>query len=157
MDKSKLKVYGIFILITEAIGAVAGLLTSLGMERYAMVEKPALTPPDIVFPIAWSILYALMAIGAARVWLTEESGERSRCLRLYGVQLAMNFLWSIFFFNFQMYGFSFFWLLGLLAVIILMTVSFYRTDKIAAYLQIPYILWVSFAGYLNYMVWMLNR
>lgn len=157
MDKSKLKVYGIFILITEAIGAVAGLLTSLGMDKYAMAEKTALTPPDIVFPIAWSILYALMATGAARVWLAEESGERARGLRLYGIQLAMNFLWSILFFNFQLYGFSFFWLLGLLAVIILMTISFSKTDRLAAYLQIPYILWVSFAGYLNYMIWMLNK
>lgn len=157
MNKSKLKIYGIFILITEAIGTVAGLLTALGMEKYAMVKKPPLTPPDIVFPIVWSILYALMAIGAARVWLSGESGERARGLRLYGIQLAMNFLWSIFFFNFQLYGFSFFWLLGLLVAIILMTLSFSKTDKPAAYLQIPYILWVSFAGYLNYMVWMLNR
>lgn len=157
MEKSKWKVYGIFVLITETIGAVAGLLTSLGMERYAAVQKPELTPPSIVFPIVWTILYALMAIGAARVWMSEESGERARGLRLYGVQLFMNFLWSVFFFNFQAYGFSFFWLLGLLAVIVLMTISFSRTDKIAAYLQIPYILWVSFAAYLNYMVWMLNK
>lgn len=156
MDKSKLKVYGIFVLITEAIGAVAGLLTSLGMNAYEAAEKPALTPPAIVFPIAWTILYALMGIGAARIWMSEESGERARGLRLYGVQLFMNFLWSIFFFNFQAYGFSFFWLLLLLAAIVLMTLSFYKTDKISAYLQIPYILWVSFAAYLNYMVWMLN-
>lgn len=157
MDKSKLKVYGIFVLITEAIGAVSGLLTSLGMEEYALAKKPALTPPDIVFPIAWTILYALMGVGVARVWLTEESGERSRGLRLYGIQLAMNFLWSIIFFNFHAYGFAFFWLLTLFAVILFMTYSFSKTDKIAAYLQIPYILWVSFAIYLNYMVWMLNR
>lgn len=157
MDKSKLRVYGIFILVTEAVGTVAGLLTSLGMEKYAAVEKPALTPPDIVFPIAWSILYALMAVSAARIWLTEESTERERGLKLYVIQLGMNFIWSIFFFNFQLYGFSFFWLLLLLAVIILMAVSFYKMDRIAAYLLIPYILWVSFAGYLNFMVWMLNR
>ncbi len=157
MDKSKLKVYGFFILITETVGTVAGLLTSLGMEKYAMVEKPELNPPDIVFPIVWSILYALMAVSAARIWLTEESVERERGLKLYVIQLGMNFLWSIFFFNFQFYGFAFFWLLGLLAVIILMTISFYKMDRIAAYLLIPYILWVSFAGYLNFMVWMLNR
>lgn len=156
MDKSKLKVYGIFVLITEAIGAVAGLLTSLGMSAYEAVDKPSLTPPPIVFPIVWTILYALMGIGAARIWLSDESGERARGLRLYGVQLFMNFLWSIFFFNFQAYGFSFLWLLLLLAAIVFMTYSFYRTDKTAAYLQIPYILWVSFAAYLNYMVWTLN-
>lgn len=157
MDKSKLKVYGLFILITEAVGTVAGLLTTLGMERYSAVEKPALTPPEIVFPIVWTILYALMAVGAARVWLTEESEEKDKGLKLYVVQLGMNFLWSILFFNFQAYGFSFFWLLGLLSVIVLMTLTFYKSDRIAAYLQIPYILWVSFAGYLNFMVWLLNR
>ena len=156
MDKSKLKLYGLFILITEAVGTVAGLLTSLGMEKYSAVVKPALTPPEIVFPIVWTILYALMAVSAARIWLTEESAERDRGLKLYVVQLGMNFLWSIFFFNFQAYGFSFFWLIGLLVAIVLMTISFYKTDKIAAYLLIPYILWVSFAGYLNFMVWMLN-
>lgn len=157
MDKSKLKVYGLFILITEAVGTVAGLLTTLGMEKYSAVEKPALTPPEIVFPIVWTILYALMAVGAARVWLTEESEEKDKGLKLYVVQLGMNFLWSILFFNFQAYGFSFFWLLGLLSVIVLMTLTFYKSDRIAAYLQIPYILWVSFAGYLNFMVWLLNR
>lgn len=157
MDKSKLKVYGLFILITEAVGTVAGLLTTLGMERYSAVEKTALTPPEIVFPIVWTILYALMAVGAARVWLTEESEEKDKGLKLYVVQLGMNFLWSILFFNFQAYGFSFFWLLGLLSVIVLMTLTFYKSDRIAAYLQIPYILWVSFAGYLNFMVWLLNR
>ena len=157
MDKSKLKVYGLFILITEAVGTVAGLLTTLGMEKYSAVEKPALTPPEIVFPIVWTILYALMAVGAARVWLTEESEEKDKGLKLYVVQLCMNFLWSILFFNFQAYSLSFFWLLGLLLVIVLMTLTFYKSDRIAAYLQIPYILWVSFAGYLNFMVWLLNR
>lgn len=157
MDKSKLKVYGLFILITEAVGTVAGLLTTLGMEKYSAVEKPALTPPEIVFPIVWTILYALMAVGAARVWLTEESEEKDKGLKLYVVQLGMNFLWSILFFNFQAYGLSFFWLLGLLLVIVLMTLTFYKSDRISAYLQIPYILWVSFAGYLNFMVWLLNR
>lgn len=157
MDKSKWKTYGLFILITEAIGAVAGLLTSLGMSAYEAVEKPALTPPPIVFPIVWTILYALMGVSAARIWLSEESGERARGLRLYGVQLAMNFLWSIFFFDFQAYGFSFFWLLLLLLAIILMTISFYKTDKVAGYLQIPYVLWVSFAAYLNCMVWLFNK
>ena len=157
MDKSKWKTYGLFILITEAIGAVAGLLTSLGMSAYEAVEKPALTPPPIVFPIVWTILYALMGVSAAKIWLSEESGERARGLRLYGVQLAMNFLWSIFFFDFQAYGFSFFWLLLLLLAIILMTISFYKTDKVAGYLQIPYVLWVSFAAYLNCMVWLLNK
>ena len=157
IDKNKLKIYGTSIGLTLIVGGISSLLTNMGMESYKAAEKPALTPPDILFPIVWTILYALMAVSAARVWLTEESEEKDKGLKLYVVQLGMNFLWSILFFNFQAYGFSFFWLLGLLSVIVLMTLTFYKSDRIAAYLQIPYILWVSFAGYLNFMVWLLNR
>ena len=155
--KRNWKTYLLWIALAEGVGAVSGWLTREGTEIYQQtVLQPSFAPPPLVFPVVWGILYALMGIGAARIWMSEESGERARGLRLYGVQLFMNFLWSIFFFNFQAYGFSFIWLLLLLAAIVLMTLSFYKTDKISAYLQIPYILWVSFAAYLNYMVWMLN-
>lgn len=157
LDKSKLKAYGIFLVITGAVGGVAALLTNMGMESYRAAEKPPLTPPEIVFPIVWSILYILMAIGAARVWLTDNTRQRNRSMLLYGLQLAFNFLWSVLFFNLQAYGLAFLWLVVLLVLIVLMTVQFYKSDSLAALLQIPYILWVSFAGYLNFMVWLLNR
>ena len=105
----------------------------------------------------WTILYILMGISAGRIWIASKDKQHNGGLLVYLVQLAVNFLWSVFFFNLQFYGFSFFWLLLLWALIIVMIVAFSKTDKIAAYLQIPYLLWVTFAAYLNFMVWMLNK
>ncbi len=157
IDKSKLKVYGNFLLITGAVGGLSALLTNMGMDSYKEAVKPPLTPPDIVFPIVWTILYTLMAISAARVWLTNNSRMKNRAMIVYALQLFFNFFWSILFFNFQAYGLAFIWLIGLWILIALMIVRFYSIDKPAGLLQIPYLLWVTFAGYLNYMVWMLNR
>lgn len=157
IDKSKLKVYGIFLLITGAVGGLSALLTNMAMEAYKTAAKPALTPPDIVFPIVWSILYTLMAISAARVWLTDNSRMKNRAMIVYALQLFFNFFWSILFFNLQAYGLAFLWLIGLWILILIMIVRFYNIDKLAGILQIPYLLWVTFAGYLNYMVWMLNK
>lgn len=151
------KPYIFFIGLSEAVGVLAGLLTRSSMEAYKLLEKPPLTPPDIVFPIVWSILYALMGIGAARIWLTPPSDTRTRSLRLFFLQLLVNFFWSIFFFNFQAFGFAFIWLVFLWFLILIMILSFQKIDKQAALLQIPYLIWVTFAGYLNFMVWMLNR
>lgn len=157
LDKSKLKIYGIFLLITGAVGGLSALLTNMGMESYKAATKPPLTPPDIVFPIVWSILFTLMAISAARVWLTDNSRMRNRSMLLYALQLFFNFVWSVLFFNFEAYGLAFLWLIVLWVLILLMIIQFYKSDKLAGLLQIPYLLWVSFAGYLNYMVWMLNK
>ena len=157
IDKSKAKTYGISLAIALGAGVLSALFTSMGMERYAMAEKPALTPPDIVFPIVWTILFTLMGISAARVWIVSDMKEKNGGLLLYLLQLGANFIWSLLFFNLQAYGFAFFWILLLWALILLMIISFGKTDKIAAYLQIPYILWVTFAAYLNFMVWMLNK
>lgn len=157
LDKSKLKIYGIFLLITGAVGGASALLTNMGMESYKAAQKPVLTPPDIVFPIVWSILFTLMAISAARVWLTDNSRMRNRSMLIYGLQLFFNFLWSVLFFNFQAYGFAVLWLIALWALILLMIIQFYKSDKLAGLLQIPYLLWVSFALYLNFMVWTLNK
>ncbi|MBQ7294742.1 MAG: tryptophan-rich sensory protein [Clostridia bacterium] len=157
MNKSKIKTYAVSLLIALGVGGVSALLTNMGMENYKMAEKPAFTPPDIVFPIVWTILFLLMGISSARIYLSPVSVHRSRGLLIYVLQLAANFIWSLLFFNLQAYGLAFFWLIFLSVLILLMIIVFSKTDKIAAYLQIPYLLWVSFAGVLNYMVWMLNR
>lgn len=152
------KPYVFWIALAEGVGALAGWLTREGVELYNQtVVQPPFSPPAFVFPIVWAILYALMGIGAARVYQTPASNARSRGLLLWLVQLAFNFLWSIVFFNLQAYAFAFFWLIALWLLILWMTVSFYRVDKAAALLQIPYLLWVAFAGYLTFGVWMLNR
>lgn len=157
MNKTKIKTYAYSILFALVVGGVAGLLTSMGMDEYDLVEKPNLTPPDIVFPIVWTILYVLMGISSARIFMLDNSKERNRSLIVYLLQLFFNFFWSILFFNFQAYAFSFFWLVALWVLILSMIIMFSRLDKLSAYLQIPYLLWVSFAGYLNLMVWLLNR
>lgn len=142
----------------EAVGLLSGLLSRGGTEIYnEMIEKPALSPPAILFPIVWTILYALMGIGAARIAASDYSAAQSRALNVFVIQLIVNFFWSLIFFNAQAFGFALLWLLLLWALIIVMIVLFWRVDKPAALLQIPYLLWVTFAAYLNYAVWQLNR
>lgn len=158
MNKQSLKTYAFWILFTEAVGGLAAWLTREGTRYYnESVVQPTFAPPPIVFPIAWGILYALMGVGAARIWMAPESDDQKRSLILYLVQLLFNFLWSIIFFTFRSYGFAFIWLLALWVLILLMILSFRKIDRTAALLQIPYLLWVTFAAYLNYHVWILNR
>ena len=150
--------YVFWIAVTEAVGALAGFLTRDGMELYkTQVIKPPLSPPALVFPIVWAIIYALMGIGIARVVLSARSEERSDAIQVYLLQLAINFTWSIFFFHLRSYGGALLVLLFLLALIIWMILRFRRVDRPAARLQIPYVVWVSFAAYLNAGVWLLNR
>lgn len=151
------KQYAFWILFTEAIGGLSGWLTRNGAEIYKKaVVKPPLSPPGIVFPIVWTILFALMGIGAARIYMAPASPIRSRGLGLYLIQLLFNFFWSILFFNLQSFGFAFAWLIALWLLILCMTLTFRKTDRPAAWLQIPYLLWVAFAAYLNLGVWILN-
>jgi tryptophan-rich sensory protein len=148
----KWKTYAAYIIVTLLGGILVALITMDGMEVYSALEKPMLTPPAWLFPVAWTILYVLMAIGASRYALKSKmiSG-------VYFLQLIVNYLWSVIFFGFNAYLFAFFWLLLLLVLVIVMTVQFYKVDKLAGLLQIPYILWLVFAGYLNIMVYLLNR
>lgn len=158
MEKRNWKPYVCWILLTEAVGALAGWLTRDGMEVYkSSIVKPFLSPPAIVFPIVWIVLYALMGVGAARITLTQPSKERTMALRIYGIQLAFNFVWTLLFFNGQAFGLALIWLIVLWLLILWMIFAFRRLDPLAAKLQIPYLLWVAFAGYLNAGVWLLNR
>lgn len=158
MKQRNWKPYVRWVLLAEAVGALSGWLSREGTQIYGQsIVQPPLSPPAIVFPIVWVILYALMGIGAARVWLAEESPQRSRGLNLFIAQLIVNFFWSPIFFNLQAFGLAFFWLLLLWVLVAWMIISFYQTDKIAALLQVPYLIWLTFAAYLNAGVWYLNR
>lgn len=140
------------------VGAVAGLLTRGAMQDFQMLTKPPLSPPGWLFPIVWTILYTLMGISAYIIKTSDASAEQiDDALMIYRYQLIVNFLWSIFFFNFQWYFFSFIWILLLWVLIILMIRSFAKISKTAAYLNIPYLIWVTFAAYLNFGIWWLNR
>lgn len=151
------KIYALWIAATEAVGALSGWLTREGVKVYEQtVTKPPLSPPSWVFPVVWGILFALMAIGAARVYLSPAGPERTRSLRLYGLQLAVNFVWSIIFFNLQAFGLALVWLVLLWILILRMLLAFRRVDPVAGWLQLPYLLWVSFAAYLTAGVLLLN-
>ena len=157
MLSKKLKTYTFWILLCEAVGGVPAFLTRDGMKLYnATANKPALTPPMILFPIVWTILYALMGIGIARVRLYGQSDTKQISTNLFITQLVFNFFWSLLFFNARAYGFSLIWLGILWILVLFMALQFRKSDKTAAYLQIPYVLWLSFAFYLNYEVMKLN-
>lgn len=154
----KWKTYTFWILLTEAVGALSGYLSRESTELYAeFITKPPLSPPGIVFPIVWTVLYALMGIGIARIRLAEDSPARQRSTALYLLQLGFNFLWSLIFFNSQAFGFALLWLLALWLLVFSMIRSFRKVDPLAAWLQIPYLIWLTFAAYLNAGVWLLNR
>lgn len=158
MKTVKWKIYLLWVALTEAVGALSGWLNRAGTKRYeAQAAKPPLTPPAAVFPVVWAVLYALMGIGAARVYLAPASAQRTRALGLFAVQLAVNFLWSILFFSLERYGLAFWLLVVLWGLIVGMIAAFYPVDRLAAWLQVPYLLWVTFAAYLNAGVWYLNR
>lgn len=157
MKKRNWKPYIFWIIFAEAIGGLSGWLTREGMELYrTAIIKPPLSPPGIVFPIVWSILFALMGVGVTRIYLSPVSNDRSRALGIFLLQLAFNFFWSIIFFNLQNFGLALLWLVVLWVLILWMIKSFRKIDPLSAWLQIPYLLWVTFAAYLNFGVWRLN-
>ncbi|MBE7063321.1 MAG: tryptophan-rich sensory protein [Clostridia bacterium] len=152
----KTRVYIVSILIPLAVGALSALLTRNSMEDYAALAQPPLSPPGWLFPIVWTILYTLMGISSARIYLSSEPKKNS-ALRTYAVQLAVNFFWTILFFNLDARLLALVWLILLDILVIRMIVQFRQIDRPAALLQIPYLLWLLFATYLNAGVWLLNR
>lgn len=146
------------IAIPLIVGGIAGILSGGGMRVFAALDKPPLSPPGWLFPVVWTILYILMGVSSCLICTAEADKESiSKALSIYFYQLLVNFLWPIFFFDFKWYLFSFFWLLLLWFLIVRMIKSFYPISKPAALCNIPYLLWVTFAGYLNLGIWWLNR
>ena len=154
----KLKPYLISIFVALAVGGLSAIITSGNMDLYRDIVKPPLSPPSVAFPIVWGILYVLMGISAAMIYTSTNAGKEdiASALKTYAVQLGINFFWSILFFNFRAFLLSYLWLVLLLVFICIMTIKFRKIRKSAAYLQVPYLLWVFFAGYLNLMIWILN-
>lgn len=145
------------IAIPLIAGGISALLTRGSMEEFAMLQKPPLSPPGWIFPVVWTILYTLMGISSYIILTSNANPEEiAKALRVYAYQLIANFLWSTFFFNFGWYFFSFLWIILLWVLILIMIIRFYRIAKPAAYLNIPYLLWVTFAGYLTWGIWRLH-
>ena len=152
------KTLTLFILIPLAVGGASALFTMDSMMNFASVSKPPLSPPGWLFPVVWTALYTLMGIASYLVYASDAPAEqKNKALWLYGIQLVVNFFWSPVFFNLQAYLFAFIWLILLWILIIVTTVSFWRISKTAGILMLPYLLWVTFAGYLNLGIYLLNR
>ena len=154
----KYKSYLVSVTIALGVGGLSALLTMKNMEIFDIVKNPPLSPPAILLPIVWTVLYILMGISAAIIYEKRiESYESVReALTTYASSLIVNFAWSIIFFNLQAFFIAFIWLLLLLFLVILTVIKYYSIDKKAAFLQIPYTIWVAFAGYLTAAITLLN-
>ncbi len=157
LSKIEWKPLIISFVITLGVGLLSSLLTKGSMEEYMNLNKPPLSPPSWVFGVVWPILFILMAVSAYLVYVSDATEkEKKDALFLYGLQLFINFFWTIIFFNLQMRVFAFIWLLLLWVVVLFMIKDFIKISKTAGYLQIPYIIWLTFAGYLNLATAIMN-
>lgn len=127
------------------------------MGEFTLLRRPPLSPPMWVFPVVWTILFAVMGFASYLVYTAEgrRGGKRS-ALWTYGLQLLVNFAWPVFFFELNWRLFAFFWLILLWAMILGVTVQFFRIRPGAGLLMLPYLAWVAFAGYLNFGIYLLN-
>ena len=142
------------IIIPLIVGGAVGVITSRYMDL-SMLNKPPLVPPGWLFPIVWAILYTLMGISYGILKSNNQTNEKIDII--YYFQLAVNALWSIFFFVFQWRLFSFLWLILLIVSVVIMIKRFYEKNKLSGLLQIPYLIWITFAAYLNLAFYLLNR
>ncbi len=147
----------ICLAVPLAVGGIAGLISGGAMRDFDKLNKPPFSPPGWLFPVAWTVLYLLMGLASYLVLTSGKSPKViKRAIILYGIQLAFNFLWTIFFFNLSAYLFAFIWLVALWGLIDATTFLFQRISNKAGYLLLPYIAWVGFAGYLNLSIYLLN-
>ena len=144
-----------FIVVTFIIGGLFSIFTNQS-DFYASLNKPALSPPGILFPIVWTILYILMAVS---LYIVSEANslDKENGYIIYIAQLVVNSLWTLLFFGLGLKIFSFLWIILLIVLVVIMIIRFYRISKVAGLLQIPYLLWLLFAAYLNLSIYILNR
>ncbi|WP_025031576.1 TspO/MBR family protein [Nitratireductor aquibiodomus] len=147
-----LRVLPFFLILVVGGGLVIGYVTAPGIW-YAGLNKPAFNPPDWVFAPTWSVLYVLIAVAGARVWLR---GRRELAMRLWWLQLVLNFAWSPVFFSLHMIGPALVIILLLLATVIAFIIASWRVDRLSALVFLPYAAWVLFAGLLNGAILLLN-
>ena len=149
-------VFSLFIPL--AVGAVSSLLTNKAMIQFQYFNKPALSPPGWLFPIVWTLLYLVMGLAFYFVLIADKSSEyREKAIWFFVISLFFNFMWSIIFFNMSEFLIAFIWLIAMLAIIVITTINFFKVDKTAGYMMLPYIAWTTFAGYLNLGIYILSR
>lgn len=155
--KINLKALLVFIMIPLLVGYISSRLTMNSFEAYQQLQKPSFSPPGWIFGPVWTVLYILMGIASYRIFMYGyKRKDVQNALGVYFVQLFFNFLWSIVFFRWQMRGLAYIVILILAALILLTIDKFYKIDKTAGILMVPYLLWVVFASILNLSIWLLN-
>ena len=157
MRKMSIGTLIISLFIPMLIGGISASLSAQGMAMYGSMNKPPLSPPAWVFSVAWTILYLMMGLASYFIIVSEADGRsKAMALIFYGVQLLMNFMWSIVFFNLGAYLLAFIWLIIMWGMVIVCAFRFYSINRIATFLFIPYILWLTFAAYLNFGAYILS-
>lgn len=164
MDK-RVNIFKMFvaIVIPLAVGFISSFITKDAMMSFNAMKKPPLAPPGILFPIAWTILYILMGISSYIIYVYDAKNDttslniKNKCLSLYAIQLVFNFFWSIIFFKFKLYIFAFAWLIILWILVFKLMRESKKISKVASYLLIPYLAWMTFVGYLNIGIAVLNK
>ena len=140
-----------------SVGALSGIATAAGVrDWYLTLEKPFFNPPNYLFAPVWTVLYLLMGISFYFVLQKAEGSLKRKAMLIFGIQLLLNFLWSFLFFKFQMVGLALVDILLLWSAILMMLLTFYKINRTAAWMQLPYLLWVAFATVLNASIWILN-
>lgn len=158
MQKRSVTELLIFVVSAELVGALSGILAGNMKQFYQSLEKPPLAPAGWLFPVMWSLLYAVMGIAAYSIYRADAAQkQKGRALLWYGVQLGLNFLWSIVFFRFHALDAALVVLLLLVGAVTGMIVAFWKIRPAAGWANLPYLLWLLFAGYLNFGVLVLNR
>jgi tryptophan-rich sensory protein len=152
----KLKSLAINIIISLAVGGLSAFLSMNAMSIYQDLTLPAFAPKSIVFPIVWAVLYILMGVSSYLIYESKCDAKKS-ALTIYAVQLIVNFAWPLIFFNARAYLAAFIWLVILWLLVLWMIISFYKIKPLAGVLQIPYLIWITFAGFLNLMIYLLNQ
>ena len=153
MKKVNYKLLAVCILVPLILGTIAGLSSS-SFISYKEIIKPSFAPPGFIFPIVWTILYILMGISSYLI-LTDKN-KNDKAIKIYIIQLVINIIWPILFFGLKWYFVSFAWLLLLIYAVLQMILEFYPINKAASLLQLPYLLWIIFAGILNLWIYFLN-
>lgn len=154
--KKKTKTLLTAVAIPLAVGGVSGFLTRNSMEVFRKLKKPPLAPPGWLFPIVWTILFLAMGTASWIIWESPRTRKRTEALQVYGIQLAVNFFWPLFFFLGKWYKLAFAWLVLLGWLVWVCIQKFYDISRKAAYLLVPYLLWLVYAGYLNLFISLWN-
>lgn len=157
MKKINYKLLITFIIVALAFGGIGALLGG-NMSTFENINKPSFSPPAIIFPIVWSILYILMGISSYLICINNTDLEhfKYKALTVYLIQLIINCLWTLFFFRLEWFLFAFIWLILLIIFVVIMFIKFYKISPLAGLLQIPYVIWLVFAGILNFAIYTLN-